>query len=301
MKLYEKIKCPICKSLNFSVLKKREKIFSNIKKIKKFYYSSSDHKLIDQLIKCNKCNFIYLNPRINSNIIFNSYMNTPDKEFIKYNKSRIETFKKNFKKVINAIKIKNKRKFKILDIGTGGGAFLLAGKKLGFNVSGLEPNKWLVNQARKKYKIDIFQGTIEKFKSNKKYDLICFWDVFEHVVDLNITLRICKKLLNSNGYLLLNVPDHGSLARKILRYNWPFYLNVHLYYFEKKTIQKLLAKYNFKLEKDFIHFQKLPLKYILKRASNYFKFFKIIHKIFPKKLNFDLWYNMGQKLYLFKK
>ena len=145
MKLYEKIKCPICKSLNFSVLKKREKIFSNIKKIKKFYYSSSDHKLIDQLIKCNKCNFIYLNPRINSNIIFNSYMNTPDKEFIKYNKSRIETFKKNFKKVINTIKIKNKRKFKILDIGTGGGAFLLAGKKLGFNVSGLEPNKWLIS------------------------------------------------------------------------------------------------------------------------------------------------------------
>lgn len=300
MKLYEKIKCPICKSLDFLVIKKKVNLFSDIKKIKKFYYSSSDHKLIDQLVKCKTCKFIFLNPRINSKIILNSYKNTADKEFARYNSERCETFEINFKRVLKYIKIDNKKDFRILDIGTGGGAFLIALKKLGFKATGIEPSRWLVNQAKKKYKIDIIQGTIENYKIKKKYDLICFWDVFEHVIDLNLTLKICKNLLKKKGFLLFNLPDHGSLARKVLRSNWPFYLNVHLYYFEKQTIKKLLRNYNFKLEKDFMHFQKLPLRYILHRASNYFKFFKVLMNYLPNKLNFGFWYNMGQKMYLFR-
>ena len=95
----------------------------------------------------------------------------------------------------------------------------------------------MVNYIKKKLKIKAYQGTLEKLYLRKKFDLISFWDVFEHVIDLNKTLIICKKLLKKNGILLLNIPDHGSLSRKILKKNWPFYLNVHLYYFEKKNTQ----------------------------------------------------------------
>ena len=111
--------------------------------------------------------------------------------------------------------ITKKNNYNILDIGTGGGTFLLAAKQLGFEAHGLEPNKWLVNYIKKKLKIKAYQGTLEKLYLRKKFDLISFWDVFEHVIDLNKTLVICKKLLKKNGILLLNIPDHGSLARKI--------------------------------------------------------------------------------------
>ena len=51
----------------------------------------------------------------------------------------------------------------------------------------------MVNYIKKKLKIKAYQGTLEKLYLRKKFDLISFW-MSEHVIDLNKTLVICKKL-----------------------------------------------------------------------------------------------------------
>ena len=51
-KIYEKIKCPICNEKNFRVLKKNQNPDLSLKEIQKFYLSSSDNIMIDQLSKC---------------------------------------------------------------------------------------------------------------------------------------------------------------------------------------------------------------------------------------------------------
>ena len=63
-KCYEKIICPICKSKKFEILRENLKPNITIAELKKFYSSSSDKKLIDQLSKCKNCDFILLNPRV---------------------------------------------------------------------------------------------------------------------------------------------------------------------------------------------------------------------------------------------
>jgi 2-polyprenyl-3-methyl-5-hydroxy-6-metoxy-1,4-benzoquinol methylase len=299
-KIYEKIKCPICKEKNFSVLKKNQNPDLSLKQIKKYYLSSSDNIMSDQLSKCIKCDFVYLNPRVNSKIVLQSYKNNPDKEFVKHNKFRLKSFELNFLRIKKSLKIKNVSNYKILDVGTGGGTFLQAAKNLGFKASGVEPNKWLVNYIKKNLKLNIIAGTLNDIK-NKRYNLICFWDVFEHVTDVNKTLIHCKKILNKNGQILINIPDYGRLARKVLGFKWPFFLNVHLYYFDKKTLTKLLNKHGFKYQKSILHLQALPIKYVLKRAGVYFSFFNIINNFIPESLNFGIWYNVGQRLFLFKK
>lgn len=299
-KVYEKIDCPICKSKNFKVLKENINPDIGLKEIKKFYLSSSNNIMIDQLVKCGKCNFVYLNPRVNSKIILESYKNNPDKEFVKHNKFRLKSFEYNFKKIEQYLKIKDNNKYDILDVGTGGGTFLVAAKNLGFKAFGVEPNKWLVKYIKKRTKLNIIAGTLKDIKK-KKYNLICFWDVFEHVTDLNDTLLNCKKTLKKDGKILINIPDYGSIARKVLGYKWPFFLNVHLYYFEKKTLTKLLNNHGFKYEKSLLHLQVLPIKYVLTRAGVYFNFFNFINKLIPNSFNFGIWYNVGQRIYLFKK
>ena len=300
MTLFEKIKCPVCSSKKFIILRKNQYKIISQKKIKKFYLSSSNQILLDQLVKCNNCKLIYLNPRVNSKIIASSYKKNSDKEFVKYNKFRLKTFSVNLIRVLKIINFENKSNFRILDVGSGGGTFLLAAKKLGFKVEGIEPNKWLVRFTKNKNKLKIKQGTLETIRFNYKFDLICFWDVFEHVTDLNATLRICKKILNKNGTLLINVPDYGSIFRKILGFKWPFFLNVHLYYFEKETLIKLFKKYNFSFQRKMMHIQLLPIKYILSRAANYFQIFNFIKKILPSQFDFGIWYNIGQSIYVFK-
>ena len=60
-----------------------------------------------------------------------------------------------------------------------------------------------------------------------------FLDVFERK-DVNKTLIHCKKILKRDGQILINIPDYGNIARKFSVLNGHF-LNVHLYYFNKKT------------------------------------------------------------------
>ena len=60
---YEKITCPICKSKNFDILRENLRPNITLVELKKFYNSSSDKKLIDQLSRCKNCDFILLNPR----------------------------------------------------------------------------------------------------------------------------------------------------------------------------------------------------------------------------------------------
>jgi 2-polyprenyl-3-methyl-5-hydroxy-6-metoxy-1,4-benzoquinol methylase len=160
----------------------------------------------------------------------------------------------------------------------------------------------MVNFGREKYNVNIKQGFINDAK-NIKYDYISFWDVLEHVTDLQATLEKIDKFSKKNTYLIVNVPDIDSYAAKLMKFKWPFYLNVHLYYFKKKTLENIFNKFNFELVVNFPHWQYMELGYILDRASHYYSFFSKIKNIinFLKISKIAVPYNMGQTTFVFKK
>ena len=296
--------CVICGSQNFKVLKKA-KYDSNMdeKMLTELYKSSSDVKLLDQLVKCQKCNFVYLNPRIKSDIILDSYSNSADPIFFEQNDNRIKTFQKELKKFTRNCKI-NPSKTKVLDVGCAGGAFPKAAHDLGFEVTGIEPNKWLVAKGIEKYKLDLKAGVLSDFDfKNNSFDIVTLWDVIEHLTEPENVIKQISSLIKNDGYLLINYPDINSLACKLFRSNWPFYLNVHLFYFNRRTITKFLNQYGFKVVYTKPYWQTLELGYILKRASEYFHFFKavgwFVKKVKVDKLPFK--YNLGQTFLVAKK
>jgi hypothetical protein len=298
MKIFKIINCPICKSKKYTILIKGKHFNYSIKKIRSFF-SSSSNVFIDQIVKCTNCNLIYTNPRINKNIIILGYKNTKDKKFISQNKERYITFLNSIKKINNIVNIKEEDR--LLDVGTADGTFLEVCEKLKLNIEGIEPSKWLVKNGKKK-NIKIYQGVFEQHKFSKKYNIIFFWDVLEHTFDLNKTKNKINSLVKKNGHLIVNVPDHDSFARKCLKRNWPFYLNVHLYYFNQESLRRLFKeKFNYVCK--FPHFQILKLEYIFKRAIVYYPLLKYILKIifFFKINNVRIKYNMGQTTYIFKR
>ena len=299
----EKIDCPICESKNFKILKKKTIVKKDLENSRYFFNSSSNHSLSQQLVECKYCELVYVNPRISSKLINDGYSYNEDKKFILQNNQRIETFKINLNRVLNLINYKNK-KFSILDVGSAGGAFLKSIKDPLITCDGIEPNKWLVDQAKKKYsKISMFATTIENFNNNKKYELITYWDVFEHLTDINNEIFFVNKLLKKNGYLILNLPDYGSLHRKIMGFKWPFFLDVHLYYFNKKTIELFMKNNQFQFIDIIKHVQILKLGYIMERIINIFPYLKFL-SFFVRLLNLEnikIKYNIGQNIYIFKK
>ena len=69
-KFLETVNCQICDSQDYHVLRKAnypEKI--TLEELLIIYRSSSDAELMDQLVKCLNCGFVFLNPRVKSKII----------------------------------------------------------------------------------------------------------------------------------------------------------------------------------------------------------------------------------------
>ena len=299
----EKIDCPNCRSNSYKIIKDSNYLNINtLDDLKNIYKSSADEMLVDQLVKCKKCSFQYLNPRVESKIIIESYENNIDEIHISQDKSRIKTFSKSLKKIIKILDIKNKESKSFLDIGSASGACLKSIKNLGFQEEGYEPSRWMSEYGKKNYNVNINQGSISNVIIDKKFDLISFWDVLEHVTDLNKTLKKVQTISKKNGILIINVPDIDSIACRVMQNNWPFFLNVHLYYFNKKTIKTLLKKYNFDLINSFSHGQYLELGYLCKRAKKYIKIFSYFERLiaFLRLSNIAVPYNIGQTTFIFK-
>jgi len=296
--LFEIIKCPLCGTSTFKVIYP-SKYPSSISKenLLKIYCSSSDQKLLDQLVECDSCSLVYLNPRINPSIIIESYSQAVDPTFIKQDHARIKCFDKELRDVISEFGIIPDKSKRVLDIGCAGGAYLKAAHDIGFTVTGVEPSRWMCEYGRNKYGIDIRQGQLtEQDFEPQSFDIISLWDVVEHLTEPDNVLKHVCSLLKKDGVLIINYPDYDSLISRLLKSKWPFLLSVHLIYYNRKTIKKQLEQCGFKIKQIKPYWQVLESGYVLRRASSYFKIFGIMETItkFLGLSSVSIKYNMGQ-------
>lgn len=102
----------------------------------------------------------------------------------------------------------------ILEIGCGTGGNLQMLSQFG-TVSGIEINDDAREIASKKtnYAYDIKAGHCPDNIpfTNQRFDLICLFDVLEHIEDETETLIIIKNLLNTNGKIILTLPAYKWL------------------------------------------------------------------------------------------
>ncbi|MFC1751783.1 class I SAM-dependent methyltransferase [Thermoproteota archaeon] len=128
----------------------------------------------------------------------------------------------------------------ILDIGSGYGVLIPTLKKWG-KVDALEPNHDCHDSLKQ-----LGADTIYPYSNfpltfpNKQYDLICLFDVLEHIENHEQAIQIIKnQLLKPNGKLLITVPSYQWL--------WTTHDedNHHYRRYSKKMLLKLLKSNNF--------------------------------------------------------
>ena len=277
---FEIIDCPICDIKEYRVLRK-SRYFENItrQELLKIYKSSSDTELSDQLVKCLGCGLVYINPQINSEVILESYTEATDPKFVSQNPLRIRTFSKFFEFWTKRSKIQPSIQKKVLDIGCAAGAFPKAAQDLGFSVVGVEPSKFLCEYGKVKYGLDLRQGVLnEQNFIEGEFNIISMFDVIEHLVQPGVVLDEIKRVLHTEGHLIVNYPEYDSWPRKLLGMKWPFFLSVHLFYFTPNSIRNILKKHGFRVIRIEPYYQTLELGYVLGRAGQIFPLAKWIEK-----------------------
>lgn len=163
--------------------------------------------------RCKICTMVFLNPVFKNSMLIQYY-----KKNHSYQAEAHKTEKSFYNKIYNhglSKILKFKRKGKILDLGCSGGFFLDLAKKKGFETYGIELNEQEKKEAElKNHKV--WDRPIEDIKELPKFDIICLWDVFEHIKNGVELLKILKNKLRKRGIIFLQLPNSDSLATRIL-------------------------------------------------------------------------------------
>lgn len=137
----------------------------------------------------------------------------------------------------------------VLELGCGSGFFLsfLAQKKI-LNTTGLEiSNSAVINSQAKG--LNVIQGVIEDFSKTAihKYDLVCSFQVFEHLPNIDSTIKHSLSVLKQNGIFIISVPNNDSL---IFKYDDYHTLNLpphHVMLWDEISLKSLCKVYNLEL------------------------------------------------------
>jgi 2-polyprenyl-3-methyl-5-hydroxy-6-metoxy-1,4-benzoquinol methylase len=133
-----------------------------------------------------------------------------------------------------------KNKKEILEIGCGNGAFIkIVQEKLNIKISGIELSESAYRSSINAG-LDVHKETIQEHKkrSNKKYDIVCSFQVLEHISEVKDFLNDMIEVLSSKGLLIITLPNNNSFMFK----NFHNLLNFpphHMGIWSPKSISKI--------------------------------------------------------------
>lgn len=238
-------KCLICQKSDFIQKFKYSKkppieTNFNIKNYERSYFS------------CKFCSHWTSNLILSQDFYYNHYVEST------YQGKYFEKFKKiiNLKKSDNNLRVERILNFltekkinlnkNILDVGSGLGIFPYKIKKNFTNTYSLDPDRSMSFFIKKKLNLNHFFCDFEKLKTRKKFNLITFNKVIEHVNDPKRFLSHTKKFLaEKNSYIYIELPDTET-AEKVSKNREEFCIE-HINCFTLKSLNIFLNKCNLKI------------------------------------------------------
>lgn len=134
----------------------------------------------------------------------------------------------------------------LLDIGCGTGYYAATMKQRGWQTIGVEKNKSAANFTTEHHGIKALPpNELVELKSGQ-FDVITLWHVLEHLQDLHLTAKTIKRILKSNGTLIIALPNEQSYDARHYKNYWAAWdVPRHLWHFSPNTFEKFISQYGF--------------------------------------------------------
>ncbi len=146
---------------------------------------------------------------------------------------------------------------KVLEVGCGEGNFLkYITKELDCDVTGIELNAQAVEKGRAAG-LNMHQELVQDHAINHAgvYDVVCFFQVLEHIADIKAFLDACVKCVRPGGRVLIAVPNNDPYFHKVIK---DYALNIpphHMGWWNTESLTKI-APY-FGLEADKVYYDNI--------------------------------------------
>ena len=122
------------------------------------------------------------------------------------------------------------------------GVFLKEMKDHGWEAYGVEPSNYASEIALNQLDLNVYNCYLDDVNFDDNYfDIVTLWDVFEHLPDPVRTMRIIRRILKPDGFIVITTPNTESWERKIFKQYWAGWdVPRHYNIFSDKAIDRLL-------------------------------------------------------------
>lgn len=140
---------------------------------------------------------------------------------------------------------------RVLDIGSGWGAFLMNARSRGYEVDGVEICGEMADFATNIFGVVTRKKQMEEcdFKDGS-FKVVTMIHSLEHMPSQRRTLSHIHRIMKDDGYLCGIVPNFGSYCSEKMRDQWPW-LDPHMHYahFTPKTLNQVLWMHGFNVHR----------------------------------------------------
>jgi SAM-dependent methyltransferase len=244
------------------------------------------------IVKCQNCGLIYTNPRFTGEEILGSYVAVEDPLYLEERDGRVLTFERHLRP-LEKLKAPPGQ---LVDVGAYSGVFVEIAAQHGWDAYGVEPSHWAVEQARERG-LHMIEGTLATSGlDSNSLDVVTMWDVIEHVSDPFGEMQQAQRLLKPGGLLVVHTMDIDSGFARVMGGRWPWLMEMHIYYFSKRTLKHMLEKAGFTVVRIEPQGRYLRLGYFATRIAGFSPLLgRLLNKLFrvlrvnelPIPLNFD--------------
>src|SRR4051794_22294061 len=134
----------------------------------------------------------------------------------------------------------------LLDVGCATGSFVAAAKAAGFEARGIDISSESTRYGREVLGLALDVGDLyQRHYSAESFDTVTLWATLEHLPDPNRFLAEARRLLVPGGRIAVSVPNHASLAQRILGRRDRYVGIDHVNYFTRATALRILTRHGF--------------------------------------------------------
>ena len=209
------------------------------------------------LVECEDCGLVYVNPRLPANVLAENVYGAEYFDAERgYGLAEHFSDRERERSIRGAHeRLKKLERFApkdtLLDVGCAAGYFLLAATQRGWSARGVEISEHAAEHARDKLGLDVLTGEFSSMSfESDSFDLITMLDVIEHLPDPLGGLRNAHAALRPNGRLLVVTPNLHGMPARTLGQDWGLFSpEHHIYYFTPDTLERMLQRAGFTVER----------------------------------------------------
>ena len=211
----------------------------------------SARRLPDQihyrLVKCNECGLVRSDPiaalELLSQLYAQSAFTYP---------GEVGDLRRTYGRYLAKLERYGTRKDALLEVGCGNGFFLEEAQAQGYHtVRGIEPSRAAVDQAAPRVRDHIVCGIMgPRVFGPEKFDVVCLFQVFDHIPDPGALLDECFRLLKPDGLVLCINHNIEAVSARVLKERSPIIDLEHTYLYSPSTMTRLFQLHGFTVRRQ---------------------------------------------------